>query len=182
MATAKVLETGSFVDERDKQKYLTVKTPDGRIWMAQNLNFDTKHHWDFDDAAYDTAKYGRLYPFDMLKKACPKDWRLPTKEDWGELITASGGWNTAGKILKAKNDWDGNGNGTDDLGFSALPGGFQIPIIGCYCVRAIGSWWAADDGGNGHCYQVIMGFKSDAVALESNGKDRGFSVRCVKDE
>jgi uncharacterized protein (TIGR02145 family) len=29
----------------------------------------------------------------------------------------------AGKKLKAKSGWNDNGNGTDDYGFSALPGG-----------------------------------------------------------
>ena len=35
------------------------------------------------------------------------------------------GWDSAGKMLKSKTDWYGNGNGTDDYGFSALPVGIS---------------------------------------------------------
>jgi uncharacterized protein (TIGR02145 family) len=33
--------TGSFVDPRDNKAYKTVKMPDGKIWFAENLNYQT---------------------------------------------------------------------------------------------------------------------------------------------
>jgi uncharacterized protein (TIGR02145 family) len=68
---------------------------------------------------------------------------LPTREEWDELAGAVGGWEErchfgryhdwweAGTYLKSKDGWIWNndenisGNGTDDYGFSALPGGFR---------------------------------------------------------
>ena len=34
-------------------------------------------------------------------------------------------WENVGKYLKSTEYWNDNGTGTDDFGFSALPGGFH---------------------------------------------------------
>ena len=50
---------------------------------------------------------------------CPKGWHLPNKLEWNTLISAVGGKKTAGSALKSQTGWNGSGNGTDSLGFSA---------------------------------------------------------------
>ena len=51
-------------------------------------------------------------------------WHVPTKEDWETLIDFVGGKSVMGMKLKSSSGWK-KGNGTDDFGFSALPGGFR---------------------------------------------------------
>jgi uncharacterized protein (TIGR02145 family) len=62
-----------------------------------------------------------------IKNACPSGWHLPTNAELQELVNFAGG-NVAGKKLKSTNGWNTckgiSGNGTDNFGFSALPGGF----------------------------------------------------------
>ena len=117
-----------LIDRRDGQTYRTV-TIGEQTWMAENLKYKTEFstcHKDPDSC----AKYGRLYEWGEAYNACPVDWHLPTEEDWGTLFATIGakyrnydGFLGAGEKLKSKNGWLGNGNGTDEYGFSALPAG-----------------------------------------------------------
>jgi uncharacterized protein (TIGR02145 family) len=39
VATDPIGKKGTIIDERDKKVYKTVKMPDGKVWMAENLNY-----------------------------------------------------------------------------------------------------------------------------------------------
>jgi len=54
-----------------------------------------------------------------------------------------GGKGISGKKLKSTTGWDRNGNGTDEYGFSALPGGADNN--GSYSAGNTGFWWSATD-------------------------------------
>jgi hypothetical protein len=50
---------GTFTDTRDGQTYKTVKMPDGKTWMAENLNYQTKGgSWCYENSADSCKKYG----------------------------------------------------------------------------------------------------------------------------
>jgi uncharacterized protein (TIGR02145 family) len=129
------------------QKYKTVKIGE-QTWMAENLNYEAEGSVCYDNNPDNCAKYGRLYDWEAAIKVCPEGWHLPSIEEWDKLLrfvdsedkvyryvggdTSSAGPyenRRAGKYLKAVSGWnsykgyDGNGNGTDKYGFSALPGG-----------------------------------------------------------
>jgi uncharacterized protein (TIGR02145 family) len=188
-------EYGTFIDERDGQTYKTVKMPDGKVWMAQNLNYkpESGNSWCYNDDESMGEKYGRLYDWDTAKLACPKGWRLPSREDWDSLGQAVGGertpnedgnidWYGAGKKLKSKSGWNKNGNGTDDYGFSALPGGGRYDSDGSFNGAGYGGdWWTATEGGAGNAYFRYIGYDYDDVFEDNNNKGYGFSVRCVAD-
>ena len=121
------VEEGSFTDSRDGQTYRTVKIGKQR-WMAENLNYEKAFSSCYNDDARNCAKYGRLYTWESAKDACPAGWRVPKLTEWMTLIYTVGDTLSAGKFLKSANGWkdlNGNeyGNGSDDYGFSALPGG-----------------------------------------------------------
>ena len=97
----------------------------GLTWMAENLNRATSNSWCYGDDTSNCAKYGRLYTWDAAMSACPSGWRLPTHTDWDNLVTAAGGSSVAGSKLKSTSGWNSNGNGTNEFGFLALPGGFR---------------------------------------------------------
>jgi uncharacterized protein (TIGR02145 family) len=169
---------GIFTDPRDGQEYRTVKIGN-QIWMAENLNYKTGKCWAYENDESNRQKYGLLYDWETAKSACPKGWHLPTTKEWDQLMSAAGGEKTADKKLKSKTGWDKNGNGTDDFGFSALPGGYRY-IDGRFLgVGNYGPWWSATENGSGDAYDRYMDYYFVCVCKDEEGY--GFSVRCVKD-
>jgi uncharacterized protein (TIGR02145 family) len=143
-------------------------------------------------------KYGRLYGWDAAMKACPAGWRLPTNNDWNALINFAGGEKAAGKKLKSKAGWNNNGNGTDDFGFSALPGGnYQAGenrdtgewMEGGFPIGECGSWQSAtmsvDDvmGGRSTWFWYMSKDNNSVlygVDLDDGHNAGAHSVRCVQ--
>jgi uncharacterized protein (TIGR02145 family) len=206
-------EYGTFTDERDGQTYRTVKMPDGRVWMAQNLNYkpESGNSWCYNDDESMGEKYGRLYDWKTAKIACPKGWHLPSNQEWKNLVEAVGGEDAAGNRLKSKSGWadgytGGWFNGTDDYGFSALPGGTRradpLEILTDHRGRILpgdtrigfaglvaefllagksGIWWTATEDGDGSGYAKCFSvdYNKDAVEWGFDDICVGFSVRCV---
>jgi len=128
---------------------------------------------------------------------CPNGWHLPSVGEWGVLMefvnpkcfhnTASNSTcDGAGIKLKAKSDdWNNDyigiyGEGTDDFGFSALPGG-QHYLYGSFInVGLHGYWWSASETGI-QAYLRSMYYKSDGVIYDLEDKSNLFSVRCLQD-
>jgi uncharacterized protein (TIGR02145 family) len=184
---------GTFTDTRDGQTYKTVKMPDCKTWMAQNLNYETERgSWCYENNADSCKKYGRLYEWKTAKTVCPNGWKLPNTVDWDRLVQSVGSkrqfneggvpiWDNAGKKLKSNSGWNDNegksGNGTDNYGLSALPGGFRNTNGDFGYAGYGGLWWTATVyyiRGMGHNYDHVDEGKG-------NGKDIGLSVRCVAD-
>jgi len=184
------MQIETFIDERDGQTYRTVKMPDGKIWMAQNLNYKTESgSWCYDDDDSNGSIYGRLYNWNTAKIASPKGWHLPSNQEWENLVkavvkTAGTRKNAASKKFKSKNGWNGYHNGTDDFGFSALPGGNRHKN-GFANIGDTGNWWTATEDGNDRAYKRNMGTigigGDNYVEAFCREKSYGFSVRCVRD-
>jgi uncharacterized protein (TIGR02145 family) len=175
---------GSFTDSRDGQTYRTVRIGD-LTWMAQNLNFTTDDSWCYDDDASNCERYGRLYTWDAAMTACPAGWRLPTRRGWIKLERVAGGSSVAGRNLKSQTGWlsvDGNdGDGADDFGFSALPGGYRYSDGNFYNVGGGGYWWGATENGSGNAWFRGMSSSHERVVEFSGIKGNGFSVLCLQE-
>jgi uncharacterized protein (TIGR02145 family) len=199
----------TFTDSRDGKKYRTVKIGE-KTWMAENLNHKTGRSWCFYHANTACDEYGRLYDWNTAMSACPKGWRLPARGDWDDLCKAAGGTRGApddngnvkcygaGKKLKSKSGWYENRNGTDDYGFSALPGGYRYDGGSFRFAEITGGWWTATEGGLSAfhrkyrvdyaergdtvgAYMRYMDDSEDDVGELVNYKECGYSVRCVRD-
>jgi len=138
---------GVMTDNRDNQTYKTVVI-DNKTWMAENLNYITAEFgYCYNDDPANCETYGGLYDWESAKKACPSGWHLATKDDWEDLVYLAGGFSsdaTAAK-LKVESGWNSSrSNGTNDYGFSAIPGGEYSSLPG-YGYRFsdfdIGYWW-----------------------------------------
>jgi uncharacterized protein (TIGR02145 family) len=152
----------------------------GVRWMAENLNIKTGNSGCFFDNASNCREYGRLYTWAAAKTACPAGWRLPDTSDWRRLVDAAGGYYEAGKKLKAKSGWLNYENGTDDFGFSALPGGGRLAGDGGFGgVGTLGIWWTDTEAGRDYARVIMMHYDDDGVDVEYVGKEDAFAVRCV---
>jgi len=180
---------GTFTDERDGKIYRTVKMPDGKTWMAYNLNYKTGNSWCFLNDVSNCKRYGRLYDWNTAKKACPEGWRLPSQGDWNNLNNAIGK-SGGGKKLKARIHWDRykdgrNGHGTDNYGFSALHSGIRYSD-GAFCCADDDSenanWWTSTKDGDSNAYfWHVVDFDAD-LNDGSYDKKYGLSVRCVQNK
>jgi uncharacterized protein (TIGR02145 family) len=170
---------GSLTDSRDAKTYKTVKIGN-QVWMAENLNYKTGKSWCYDGDNSNCEKYGRLYDWNTANTACPSGWHLPSHEEWNGLVAVSGGA-VAGKTLKSTSGWDGNGNGVDGNGFSAMPGGGLYDGY-FHDYGEEGVWWAATaESGSKFAYSLDMISTKDRVSAGKRFKHYGLSVRCLQD-
>jgi len=187
-------QKGTFTDQRDKKVYKTVKIGK-QTWMAENLNYDAEGSRCYDGKPENCVKYGRLYYYNVATSICPKGWHLPSDSEYEALDEAVGGEKAAVEKLKSKSGWNEDGNGTDDYGFSALPGGsgvshgFSVLPDGVAKadnsddrfdgVGLDGCWWSdSEDYGP---YGRSMSYKSNDVSIIENNVPSLFSVRCLQD-
>jgi uncharacterized protein (TIGR02145 family) len=176
--------TGTFTDPRNGQVYRTVKI--GNLtWMAENLNFQTGNSSCYDNDESNCQKYGRLYDWNTAMSACPAGWRLPTDNDWDDLVQLAGGWVVAGIKLKSAGGWgtcDAGrpcGDGTDIFGFSALPGGYRDSGSFHYAVN-FGKWWSATENDTSSAWSRHMYYYISVAHRYYYNKNHGLSVRCVQ--
>jgi len=183
----------SFTDSRDGIVYKTV-TIGKQTWMAENLNFETEGGKCYNNNAANCKKYGRLYDWETAMKACPSGWHLPSNVEWDILYRSVDGTSgeespykseTAGKYLKAKSGWndfeENSGNGTDDYGFTALPGGLGSSNGSFSSIGNYGNWWSSSYYDANRAYNHFKSYKHDNAGWESETKSKLFSVRCVRD-
>ena len=121
---------------------------------------------------------------------CPAGWHIPSDAEWETLVRhvdpdASGNDNNiAGTKLKAAAGWYRDDSyyipGTDDFGFSAMPGGIGYSGLfdddGYY-----GIWWSASEYGTGLAWYRDAGYDSEYAGRYYYYKAYRFSVRCIQD-
>lgn len=184
---------GTLNDGRDGKSYKTVKIG-GTTWMAENLNYqtDSSFCYNLDNSMCD--KYGRLYQWGKAVKVCPSGWRLPTQQEWRNLIDAAGGMDVAGKKLITKTGWgDFVGTeptiGTDNYGFSALPGGAGVASSlfeggAIFMFEGVASyWWTSTEESTNHFISLVFVGTGDVVSINDtggNGTLAIYSVRCIQ--
>lgn len=120
-------DSREFEDKRDyTYKICTIGQQE---WFAENFNNDHGRNQLYDD--YNNtigqpcinANFGRLYNWQEAVKNAPEGWRLPTLEDFRDLVghINSLGLNS-GSALKSTNHWHGSADsGRDLFGFCANP-------------------------------------------------------------
>lgn len=192
--------SGILVDPRDAQEYATVQIGN-QVWMAENLNFlpagasfssggngseSTAFYYQIDPAK------GVLYNYpaamdniiiEGTQGVCPRGWHVPTSADWDELenfILVDNSTPNAGIALKAASEW--SSPGTDDFGFTALPGGRRFSTGGFGEQFTNGYWWTSSESGGGGAAELrnLSDFNVDLISGQLN-KSSGLSVRCIQD-
>jgi uncharacterized protein (TIGR02145 family) len=121
---------------------------------------------------------------------CPSGWHIPSDAEWDVLVkyvdpewtSNNSGGNVAGTKLKATSGWNSNGNGTDEFGFAALPGGIGISGGNFSNAGYSGFWWSSSEINASNAYSRRMGYLYEYVFRDYHVKD-GYlcSVRCLQD-
>ncbi|MCL2206721.1 MAG: fibrobacter succinogenes major paralogous domain-containing protein [Fibromonadales bacterium] len=174
---------GTITDDRDGKAYKVTKIGE-QIWMAENLNYDRGKSIGkcYDNDPVNCEKYGRLYNWNEAMKVCPKDWHLPSYEEWQMPYAYLGGGKEAINKLKAKNDWE-KGNGTDDYGFLALPSGYYDESYDEFQdIGIAGYWWSTTEFMDKVKYASMYSDDDSSISglmIEEN-KESLMSVRCIK--
>jgi len=176
-------------------------------WMVKNLNLITFRNGDTipeastDDeweAAGDEGRpawcyylnhsclgveLGKLYNFHAIEDErglAPEGWHVPTDEEWIILTKHLEG--LFGDKLKSTSGWFNNGNGTNESGFTALPGGIryydgEFMYYGDYAF-----FWTGSSCVVAHAWlRYLTGDYGDKNFRTKARKGAGMSVRCVKD-
>ncbi|MDR1811655.1 MAG: hypothetical protein LBQ87_02410 [Candidatus Fibromonas sp.] len=193
MATTSNADTDAkLYFEYGGQTYKAVKIGT-QMWMAENLNYEVEGSKFYENSLDNGAKYGRLYNWETAMKVCPKGWHLPTNEEWDKLfrfVDSDAGSKSpyksesAGKHLKAASGWNfhiGYGNGTDNYGFSALPGGGGNLDGSFSNIGSNGLWWSASESNSSNAYYRYMSCNNDRAYWSHGDKSDLYSVRCLQD-
>ena len=126
-----------------------------------------------------------------VRGVCPEGWHLPSKEDLEELKKLAGqkagDIDKAGTVLKSTTGWKDDdsksGNGSDSLGFGALPAGYYGSNYGYFGYGGYRAFfWSSTEDDSDAAYRLILSYGNEDARLRSRYKIHGFSVRCVKND
>ena len=138
-------------------------------------------------------RYGKLYNWYAVhdpRGLAPEGWKIPSFEDWSGLInfmTKSCDGHCPDGKLKYTDFWASygqgrSGTGTNESGFSGLPGGFRYSYGSFSSLEHRGYWWSWSE-------DVTAVFFANYYKLEkengggfigSEKKSSGLSVRCLR--
>jgi len=180
--------------------YRTVIMPDGKEWMAENLDYlpegitlrTSTNKWadgwkqvqcayysyDSDTYGWEGKKYGLIYNGSAARALTIAGWHLPTASEWDALGTACGGLDSCGIKLKSTTEWT-TGNGTDNWGFTGFPGGY-VYARSMYGIGINVKFWSSTLTSSTDQKMYILSSDSSL----SNTRDsyiNGCYVRLVKD-
>ena len=181
-------ETGRLTDNRDGQVYKTVRIGN-QTWMAENLNYYTSTgSWCYENSSSNCNTYGRLYYWETALNVCPNGWHLPSDDEWTELIDFLGGFQVAGWKMKETGTahWDDpNTRATNESGFSVIPAGYCFasdhPMTDFQLKGTHTYFWSSTEDYSQNAWLYYLSNEQIPVLRNSNKKNEGFSVRCIKD-
>lgn len=116
-----------------------------------------------------------------VQGVCPDGWHLPSGSEWTELVEYLGGTMLAAEKMKEANyTWSIN-SGTNESGFSALPGGIRTSLGEFDKLGMKSYWWSCAVSYPLYIhlseYSEYVGYPTYAGSIS---KDAGAYIRCVK--
>ena len=180
----------------------------GQVWTLQNLDVGTFQNGDSipeakSDSAWNAAgksqqpawcyynndtsnekKYGKLYNWYAIsdpRGLAPRGWHVPNESEWSKLINEVSS-DKGGEKIKSRSGWKDKSDGTNETGFTGLPGGFRAGDGEFYNETMGGYWWTSTEGSPGGAWYHSAIYYNGALNGDGSGdKLKGFSVRCIKD-
>lgn len=172
------IEYGEYLDVRDSLVYRTVQIGN-QVWLAQNLNHETKDSYCYGDKVNNCLLYGRLYDWESARSICPDGWHLPDTLDFGILrdyaIENNGGIGVGTSLMCGK---------SDKFGFCSLAhGGYKPGKDGIYGDNKADFYWTSVETADNQKYAQLRGFRKEESYMIYNSYKKTWllSVRCIKD-
>lgn len=191
----------------DVNEYRTVKIANLE-WMVENLNISsfrngdpileakTVEEWSkageegvpafcyYENRMENGNKYGKLYNWYAVtdpRGLAPEGWHVSSDDEWRQTTDFLGGEDAAGTKMKSNSGWPGNGNGTNESGFTGLPGGCR-DLNGKFSnMGEIGFWWTSTQYDTNLAWYRCIDHTPWYVYRTNYYKKNGLSVRCIKD-
>jgi uncharacterized protein (TIGR02145 family)/uncharacterized repeat protein (TIGR02543 family) len=190
----------AITDQRDGQVYRIV-TIGTQTWMAENLNWAGDNGnlgACYNNSASNCNTYGRLYNWHTVmagspssssspsgrRGICPVGWHVPSDAEWMTLVnfvSTNGTGGDAGTRLKSTTGWSSDGNGTDNFGFSALPGGISYGGDTFHYGGRHGRWWCATEDNASDAWYRYINWDFSNVGRYRLDKGLMSSLRCLAD-
>jgi uncharacterized protein (TIGR02145 family) len=160
----------------------------------------------FNDDSYSEV-YGKLYNGYATtdeRGLCPLDWHVPSDDDWKDLESFLGmdevsldftggdrGTNEGDKLKESGTEHWTYGQGTNEVGFTALPSTYrdafqgefngEPPVGGNYT-----SFWTTSvqytSGNETYSYNRSLAGTSSTINRSTSNKGEGESVRCLRED
>lgn len=183
-------------DSRDGRSYKIVNI-NGAYWMAENLKYELKSSYCYNDDPINCEKYGRLYPWTVAlgissqynservpysyyydyaeSSICPEGWIMPYRGDWESLLNYA-----KSDGLKSTFGWKRDYNGKDTYGFSALPGGRRL-WNGSYEKETESAmfWTNAEGDSPSMAKSISINVGYSSYSETDLYKESALSVRCI---
>jgi uncharacterized protein (TIGR02145 family) len=185
-----------------------------QIWMNKNLDVDAFSNGNSIKQAKDASewvialgneepawcyyefneskgkKYGKIYNWYAIQDKrglAPKNWKIPDGTDAEILENFLDHSPSSVNKLKSKTEWLENKNGSNDIGFNALPGGYLFNLFGVVNFVGLGeqsSFWCLNkysdkDKLNAFAFGVSI-VPDDFITSSFFPRDNGYYVRCIK--
>ncbi|MCF8230447.1 MAG: T9SS type A sorting domain-containing protein [Bacteroidales bacterium] len=169
---------------------------------AWSVLFSGAYAWYDNDISWKDS-YGALYNWFATVDAnglCPTGWHVPTHDEWTALTDYIGGTSSPhGNELKScrqvNSPLGGGCNtsehprwnelethyGTDNYGFSGLPGGSRGDDGMFEDVGIFGLWWSSTEDSFNWARERGLGYFYGFVSVGLNDKQKGRSIRCLRD-
>jgi uncharacterized protein (TIGR02145 family) len=178
--------------------YETVQIGD-QCWFAENLRYlptvmpassvynEPRYYvygyqGNLIEDAMETSEYntyGTLYNYPAVISTsiilCPNNWHVPTNEEWVELSEGLGGDLVSGHKLKDNIEW----NGSNESGFTALPGGYKNNAL-FLGLEEYTYFWHSTSNSSAFGNNTILG-SSAGANITSTFSGHGMYVRCIQD-
>lgn len=170
-----------------------------QCWFHENLNIGTSvadvtlqtnnsviEKSCYNDLTSDCTTYGGIYTWDEAMNysggtqgICPTGWHVPTRTEWGVLITFLG-IPTAGQQMKATSSDVPSWDGTNTSGFKALSGGIGQGTS--YLFQGTReTFWSSTQFSATDAYDYDLSSGSNTVTESNNVKVGGYCIRCIQD-
>lgn len=195
-------------DSRDNETYRFTEIAD-KLWMAENMRYkgDSMNALCLQDNGGCFYTWDEAAGSDSVEGVCPEGWRLPSREDWNELLLLAAdsirdGSDTSyvfydGVAFKLRDfsDWNVGDyvipEENDIYDFTAMPVGAYYYMIDedPYYESLAAVFWTSSNS----LFENYLGDTIDAAFMVSmdeaywttmrlNDKRSRFSVRCIKDK
>lgn len=196
-----MLSSCKTVKDIDKNKYEKIKIGDQK-WLSENLKVTKFNDGTVIPLVVDNTEwsrstspayswynnepcngFGALYNVKTItssKNVCPRRWKVPSLEDWKELVSQfENGQEAAKKLMKKGNMyWINDYGATNESEFGAVGSGQRIKQGFYTNKKLMALWWNSE---NSDTNNQIMSINQGTAGQGAVTFGAGLPIRCIKD-